>query len=406
MPENLKELREQRGEAIAEARRVLDQSKAAGNDTLTAEEQERYDNAMQRQADLSDRIQREEQLAEVERGAAQREAQREEERGGNPVDGEEMAMAAFDTYLRSGRVAGEGAEEFRNLQADQDSAGGYLQTPQQFVQELIKDLDNMVFLRGRATTYQVAMAQSLGAPYLESDPADADWTSELGTGSEDSSMSFGKRELYPHPLAKRIKVSKKLLRQGMLNPANLVRQRMAYKFGITEEKAFLTGTGANQPLGIFTASSNGISTSRDVSTGNTTTSIEFDGLMEAKYSLKAQYQGRSEWVFHRDGVKQVAKKKDGEGQYIWQPSTQAGEPDRLLGRPVIMSEYVPNTFTTGNYVGMLGDYSNYWIADALAMEMQRLEELYAETNQVGFIGRKETDGMPVLEESFARIKLA
>ena len=71
-----------------------------------------------------------------------------------------------------------------------------------------------------------------------------------------------------------------------------------------------------------------------------------------------------------------------------------------------MSEYVPNTFTTGLYTGVLADWRFYWIADALDMTVQRLVELYARSNQIGFIGRKETDGMPVLAEAFARVKMA
>jgi HK97 family phage major capsid protein len=71
-----------------------------------------------------------------------------------------------------------------------------------------------------------------------------------------------------------------------------------------------------------------------------------------------------------------------------------------------MSEYAPNTFTTGLYVGLIGDWSQYWIVDALDLTIQRLVELYAETNQTGFIGRMETDGAPVLAEAFARVKLA
>ena len=51
-----------------------------------------------------------------------------------------------------------------------------------------------------------------------------------------------------------------------------------------------------------------------------------------------------------------------------------GEPDRLLGLPMDVSEYAPNTFTSALYVGILGDFSNYWIADSLALEMQRLVE--------------------------------
>ena len=77
----------------------------------------------------------------------------------------------------------------------------------------------------------------------------------------------------------------------------------------------------------------------------------------------------------------------------------------LLGNPVHQSEYAPATFTTGLYVGILGDWSKYWIADSLAFEIQRLNELYAKTGQVGFIGEAELDGMPVLEEAFARVTL-
>lgn len=168
----------------------------------------------------------------------------------------------------------------------------------------------------------------------------------------------------------------------------------------------MTGTGSGQPLGLFTASSDGISTSRDVSSGNTTTEIQFDGLKEAKYTLKGQYWSRAQWMFHRDAVKQISKIKDSNGQYIWSESVRVGEPDRLLGLPVRMSEYVPNTFTTGQYVGLLGDIMNYWIVDALTMTFQVLQELYAETNQVGLIGRMESDGQPVLEEAFVRVTLA
>ncbi len=72
--------------------------------------------------------------------------------------------------------------------------------------------------------------------------------------------------------------------------------------------------------------------------------------------------------------------------------------DRLLSFPVRQSEYAPNTLTTGLYVGILGDfYAGYWIADSLAIQIQRLIELYAPTNQTGFIARAETDGMPVCD---------
>lgn len=88
------------------------------------------------------------------------------------------------------------------------------------------------------------------------------------------------------------------------------------------------------------------------------------------------------------------------------PGILEDTPDKLLGLPVHSSEYMPNTFTTGQYVGIIGDFSYYWCADALTLWIQKLVELYAEKNQIGFIRRFETDGMPVLENAFTRVTLA
>ena len=311
----------------------------------------------------------------------------------------------FHDYLERGRAAMP-FEEMRALQADLDEAGGFTVADEQFVNDLIQAVDDILFIRALADVHPVPQAQSLGAPSLDADPADADWTGEITAASADTTMDFGKRELHPRPLSKLLKVSSKLLRSSMLPIEQIVRDRLAYKIAVPEEKGFLTGTGAGQPLGVFTAHANGISTGRDVSTGNTTTAIKFDGLIEAKYTLKAQYWAMAQWVFHRDAIKNISKLKDGEGQYIWNPSTVVGQPDRLLGFPFNVSEHAPNTFTTGLYVGLLGDFSKYMIADAMNVQVQRLDELYAETNQVGFIVRAEVDGMPVLEEAFSRVTLA
>mgnify|MGYP000919795576 CR=1 FL=1 len=235
---------------------------------------------------------------------------------------------------------------------------------------------------------------------------DADWTVELKTGSADTAMSFAKRELHPHPAAKRILVSTFLLNNAVLPVDQIVRDQLSYKFGITQEKAFLAGSGSGQPLGVFTASSNGIDTDRDVSTGNTTTAIGADGLINAKYALKGQYQRTARWIFHRDAISGIRKLKDGDGQYLWQPGLVADKPDTILGLQFFISEYAPNTFTTGKYAGILGDFSFYWIADSMEFSIQVLKELYAESNQIGYIGRMECDGQPVLSEAFVRVKLA
>ncbi len=404
MSKRLNELRSQRNNLVTQAREILAAAEKEGRG-LNGEEQQKYDKLFSDQDELRKTVEAEERQVELERSLAGQKLDEERGKGGDDKRagprGSEEYRDAFGQLLRGG-VQSLNQDQVRALSAGAGSEGGFFVMPEQTVGTLIKAIDDEVIIRKWATKFPVPFAASLGAVSLDADPADSDWTSEIQTGNEDSSMAFGKRELAPNPLAKRIKVSNKLLRQVPSVEA-LVMSRLAYKFGVSEEKAYMTGNGAKKPLGLFTASNDGIPTGRDVVTGSAT-DYTMDGLISAKYSLKSGYQRSAKWLFHRDGVAKIAKLKDTTNQYLWQPSKKEGEPDMLLGLPVYQSEYVPNTFTTGQYVGILGDFSYYWIADAMDMQIQRLVELYAETNQTGFIGRKEGDGMPVLGEAFARIK--
>ncbi len=448
----LQEQREARAKCIADARKILDAADADENRDLTKEEQEQWDRHINGAQKLGDKIKQEERqlAAELElatskgrqsdpgdpnqpgppdHGQRNGQARPTEMRWKLRLTGEERVFpltesvraapeygTGFDHWLRSGRFTNAeqaaasrqilDSPEYRALQADDQTLGGSMVPSEQFVARLIKFVDDFVFIRQLATVQMVTSADSLGVPSLDTDVSDADWTTELGTGSEDSSMKMGKRELHPYPAAKSIKVSNKLIRASAIPIEQLVLARLGYKMGVTHEKGFLTGDGIQKPLGVYTASSDGISTSRDVSSGNTATAIMFDGLINAKMSLKSPYRSKARWNFHRDAVSNLMKIKDGDGQYIWRQSMLESEPDRVLGNPIDESEFTPNTFTTGLYVGMIADWSHYWIADSLAMTMQRLVELHALTNQVGFIVRAESDGAPVLEEAFARVTLA
>jgi len=419
----LKEKKEERMELVADARKILDTAEKEDR-SLEEKENQKYEKINDDIDVLDERIHKLQRQLELEEEMANTEPSKQTNNNKQKSEFRDM-LDRFNTLTRKERIdirktegyrsafedyLGKGAnaltkEEHRAMQADDDVGGGYLTAPQQMVQELLKEVDDNVFIRQLATIYQLDSAKSLGVPSLDKDADDADWTSELQTGSE-TEMEFGKRELRPHPLAKRVKVSNTLLRLATIGPEQLVRERLAYKFGVTEEKAMLTGDGNQKPLGIFVASDNGISTSRDVNDDMETDAITPDGLINVKYSLKEQYQNSARWMFHRDAIRNIRKLKDGEGQYLWQPGLQADAGDRILDIPLTMSEYVPNTFSTGQYVGIIGDFSYYWIAEALDMRIQRLVELYAETNQTGFIGRMEMDGMPVLEEAFSRVTLA
>ncbi|HEX8221678.1 MAG TPA: phage major capsid protein, partial [Chloroflexia bacterium] len=283
--------------------------------------------------------------------------------------------------------------------------GGFLVAPQQFVAVLIKFLDDETFVRELATKFQVPNAQSLGAPSLDNDPSDADWTSEVGTVNTDElNNMFGKRELRPYDLTKEVKISKKLLQQAQMDPASFVAQRIAYKFGVTQEKAFLIGSGSNQPLGIYTPSADGIDTSRDVIAAAAAV-LDGDDFIDTKMSLKGQYHKRAVWTLHREVLKRVMKLQSSQGEYLYQ-DLRGATPDTILGLPYKLSEFSPSDVSTGKYVAALGDFSYYWIADAMNFAIQVLTELYARTRQNGYIATASVDGQPVLAEAFARLKMA
>jgi HK97 family phage major capsid protein len=309
---------------------------------------------------------------------------------------------AFEGYLKNG-VKGLSTEQFAALQSDSPTQAGYLLASEQFAAGMLKDVDDLLFIRRYAKIHTVLEAASLGIRKRTAKMNTFDWSSELAVSTEDSTLAYGKKVLTPHHLTGMIKVSRDLIRRSMGGAVAEVQYEMARDSGETMEDAYLSGNGAQQPLGVFTASNDGISTSRDVNTGSAT-AILADGLIDTKYKLKASYRDTARWLFHRDAVKMIAKLKDSQNQYLWQPGLQAGQPDRLLNLPVDESEKVPNTFTNGLYVGLLANWRFYEIADALDMEIQVVDQLYAATNQIGYIGRLKTDGMPTLEEAFARVK--
>lgn len=304
----------------------------------------------------------------------------------------------------------------RALFAQQDVSGGYLVLPEVVGDMILKKVDNLFWTLKQATVFRVPRAMSFGLPSLENNPDSGDWTTEISPILADNTMSFGKRVLQPTPVRKRLLVSERFIRLAFDakfwsnddsngkggDPTDLIWDRMAYMIAFTWELAFYLGSGTNQPLGMYVASTNGIPTTQDVLTGSST-GFTYDGLVNTKFSLKVQYQMKARWDFSRTAIANVLKLKDLNGRPLLNFQTIPGELPQLLGHGVQQSEFTPATFTTGLYVGMFGDFSKYGVAIAQDLTMKKAEELYAETGNVGIFAGAECDGMPLLAEAFARM---
>jgi HK97 family phage major capsid protein len=317
--------------------------------------------------------------------------------------------SAFVSFLRMEGFSPEEAaavNEARALQLDTDVKGGYLVAPEDFRAELIKELDNMLFVRQFCKKISVPGPVPIGVPKLDNDPGTyaLGWNyGEITAAAEDSTMDIDKRVMTPHPLKRLLKVSDTLIRTATIDIEGLVRERLAFVFGEVEEYAYLNGDGANEPLGLLTASAAGINTGRDT-TASSTTAVTSDEMIDVVYSVKAQYRRNARWIVGRTAMREFRQLKTGEGQYIWQPG-MVGEPATFLGYPIHESEYMP-AFSSGNYVALFGDLSKYWIVESLNFQIKVLNELYSANDQIGYRARREVDGAPVDENAFARIALA
>lgn len=318
----------------------------------------------------------------------------------NYVRASQAYRDAFLNYLRTG-------EKSNALQSDDAAQGGYLIADQVLAAGILKEVDDLLFIRQRANVRTVTNSKTLGIRKRSSRASSFAWGAELQAPTADTALAYGKKVLEPHYATGSVLVSNDLIAMTEIDAAAEAQGEIAYNGATLMEDAYLTGDGDNKPLGVFTASSDGISTSRDVQTGSAT-NFTYAGLVSCKYSLKASHRMNARWMFHRDGISKLAQLVDSDGQPLFRVGAgrqqDAGAPeDILLGLPVDESERAPNTFTTGLYVGILANWRYYDIADGLDMSFMRLNELNARTNQTEFLSRLKTDGLPTLEEGFARL---
>ena len=318
----------------------------------------------------------------------------------NPVKtaGTEEKKAFFKMEKRSGDV-------FLSVGTGEAPGGAAALAPEEFLHEILKEVEKEAILYSRVRKLPVSGAGSLGVPYEKTDATAAEWTNEIPATEigYDKAWEFGKRSLSPIDLVKQILITKKILAASAFPIDTLAKDKIVEKLTSAFENGIINGSGTNQPLGVFTASADGIPASRDVETG--ASAISADDLINTKMSLRPEYRSKAVWVMSTEVLKDVMKLKATDGRYLWQPAIALGEPATILGLPVIESEYAPTAKTAGSYVAVLGDFSHYWFAYWKGLDVTVLNEKYAGTNQIGFLGHTLADGQPTLPVAFARLKI-
>ena len=384
------ELKEKRAKAWEAAKAFLD-SKQGSNGLMSAEDAATYDKMEAEVVDLGKEIDRLERQAVIDAELTKATSTPITNKPNTLPGGETRTGRATDEYKRAfwNSMRNKNSYEIQNaLSIGTDSEGGYL-VPDEYEKKLVEALEDEVFFRSLATVIKTSSGDRK-IPIVTS-KGEAAWIDEGGQFPE-SDDSFGQTSIGAHKLATMIKVSDELLNDSVFNIEQYISKEFGRRIGTKEEEAFFIGDGTGKPIGIFNKTGGA-----DIGVTAATTSITFDDVMDLYYSLRAPYRNKATWLLNDSTVKAIRKLKDGNGNYIWQPSVREGEPDRILNRPYRTSIYVPE-LAAGNRVMAFGDYSYYWIADRQGRSFKRLNELFATTGQVGFLASERVDGKLILSE--------
>lgn len=291
--------------------------------------------------------------------------------------------------------------------------GGATVANERFINEMIKTADMEFPIYRLTRKFPLRGSAVLSASELVDDIEDPIWTDEINSNITTQAVQVGRRNLGLHPKVSLIKISRTLMYH---NPqfADYVMGRASYKHGSVKEYATLFGTGDKQPLGILVPNAAGVNSDRFIET-ETSLTIDYNDFVNTLTHLRPAYRSGCIWVISRDVEADLMKLEDTAGNKIWRgtdsnPMAAAvGAPGTILGRPYFVHEHLVNK-TSGAWVD--GDYpvavfnpSYYWHTYGENMEFQRLEELYATSNQMGFLHRESGDGAPVVSEAFAVMEI-
>ena len=391
------EMREKRNKLVGMMDTFLD-THTTDKGTLSAEDDKTYKDMETEVAQLTDSIHRMERREEIEAELSKPTSK--------PLTGKPM-KADGDKAAKTGRASDEYKKallqamrtNFRQinnvLQEGIDPQGGYL-VPDEYDKRLIDILTEENVMRTLGTNITTSGEHKINIAATK--PAAA-WIEEGGTLTF-GDATFDQIILDAHKLHVAIKVTEELLYDNAFNLENYILTQFGKALSNAEEDAFINGTGIGQPLGIL-AETGGAQVGV---TSASSTKVTADEIINLVYSLKRPYRKNAVFLANDVCVAELRKLKDNNGQYLWQPSLQAGEPDRVLGYKVYTSPYFPVP-TAGGTAVAFGDFSYYNIGDRGTRSFAELKELFAGNGMIGFVAKERVDGKLVLPEAIKLLQM-
>lgn len=309
---------------------------------------------------------------------------------------EEKPMRARKSYMNAAiKALRSNFRDISNeLKVGVDESGGYL-VPEEMDNEILKSLEEENIMRKLATSVQTTGLHKINIAVTR---PTALWVEEGGDFTFGDGK-FAQVTLDSHKLHVGIKVTDELLADSAFDLEGYIVEEFVRALSNAEEDAFLNGDGVNKPTGIFNSTKGG-----ELGVTTKAQTITADELIQLVYSLDRPYRKNAAFILNDSTVAQIRTFKDQNGVYMWQPSLQVGEPDRLLGFPAYTSAFAPEA-KKGNFAIAFGDFSYYKIGDRGYRSFQDLKELFAGQGMTGFLAKERVDGVLVLREAVKLLKI-
>ena len=327
------------------------------------------------------------------------------------VDAYTQYKSAFYSLVRHGDIERLSADERKALSAGSDPDGGYL-LPTPTVGRMVKKVYEQSTMRQLANVLTISTDALEGI--VDNDEADAGWVSEMGARNDTDTPQVGKYRIEAHEMYAQPKVTQKLIDDAATDVEAWLADKVADKFARVEGNAFWNGNGVGQPRGLaaYTTAATGDGsrawgTFEHVLTGangdfHTT---KADPLQDLLGAFKDQYLQNASFAMRREVRTKIRKLKEATSdRYLWEPSLQAGQPDRLLGYPVRIDQYIP-AITTGSLSLAFGDFREaYTIVDRIGV--RTLRDPYTAKPYIRFYSTKRTGAGAVNTEAVKFLKFA
>ena len=378
----INELREKRNNAWNAAKAFLD-SHRTEKGTLTAEDDATYTRMEQDIADLGKEIARLERQEALEAELSKPVNMPLTSKPSTVTQPDMKTGRASDAY-KAGMLTAlrSNFKQISNvLQEGVDADGGYL-VPDEYDHRLVDVLTEENIMRKLG--HKIITSGEHKINIAATKPAAA-WIEEGGALSF-GDATFDQILLDAHKLHVAIKVTEELLYDNAFNLESYIIDMFGKALANAEEDAFLNGSGAGQPLGLFVATGGGTA-------AISTASLTADDVIKLVYALKRPYRKNAKFIMNDQTIASIRQLKDNNGAYMWQPSLVAGEPDKLLGYDVYTSPFCP----AGKIA--FGDYSYYNIGDRGTRSFKQLTELFAGNGMIGYVAKERVDGKLILPEA-------